>query len=235
MPGITEVLAGLSDKICVASSSSPERLRHTLGIAGFYERFHPHIFSATMVARGKPAPDLFLLAAERMGVSPPRCVVIEDSAPGVEAAVAAGMTAIGFTGGSHCGAGHARASRCCWGSDRHRCHDRHAAGDRRVVAAVAPTRWRGHTRAGPICCRLTACALLTLVLVAPLVAGCTPYIPERLDFGTSAAAPTGDIPPEFAAFNNYDPAVNPVLATQICATPYQPRQVTTGMPRRASW
>ena len=59
MPGITEVLAGLSDKICVASSSSPERLRHTLGIAGFYERFHPHIFSATMVARGKPAPDLF--------------------------------------------------------------------------------------------------------------------------------------------------------------------------------
>ena len=107
MPGIVEVLAGLSGKICVASSSSPERLRHTLGIAGLYERFHPHIFSATMVARGKPAPDLFLLAAERMSALPSRCVVIEDSAPGVEAAVAAGMTAIGFTGGSHCGAGHA--------------------------------------------------------------------------------------------------------------------------------
>jgi HAD superfamily hydrolase (TIGR01509 family) len=107
MPGIGDVLAGLQGKICVASSSSPERLRHTLGIAGLYERFRPHIFSATMVARGKPAPDLFLHAAERMRAMPSRCVVIEDSGPGVEAAVAAGMTAIGFAGGSHCRAGHA--------------------------------------------------------------------------------------------------------------------------------
>ena len=107
MPGIVEVLAGLPGKICVASSSSPERLRHTLGITGLYERFDPHIFSATMVARGKPAPDLFLHAAERMGAAPSRSIVIEDSKPGIEAAAAAGMTAIGFVGGSHCRAGHA--------------------------------------------------------------------------------------------------------------------------------
>lgn len=68
--------------------------------------------------------------------------------------------------------------------------------------------------------------LLALVLTA-LAAGCTPYIPERLDFGTSALAPKGDIPPEYAGFNNYDPAVNPMLANQICATEYQPRAVTT--------
>jgi HAD superfamily hydrolase (TIGR01509 family) len=107
MPGVADVVAGLPGKLCVASSSSPERLRHTLGIAGLYDRFHPHIFSAAMVARGKPAPDLFLFAAELMGAAPARCLVIEDSVPGIEAAVAAGMTAIGFTGGSHCRDGHA--------------------------------------------------------------------------------------------------------------------------------
>jgi hypothetical protein len=68
---------------------------------------------------------------------------------------------------------------------------------------------------------------LVLMLVAPLVAGCTPYLPEKLDFGTSAAVPKGDIPPEFAKFNNYDPGVNALLGDQICATSYQPRAVTT--------
>src|SRR5438128_1669099 len=87
---------------CVASSSAPERLRHALTLVGLFERFHPYVFSATQVARGKPAPDLFLYAAARMGIRPERCAVIEDSLPGIAAAVAAGMTAIGFTGGSHC-------------------------------------------------------------------------------------------------------------------------------------
>jgi hypothetical protein len=68
--------------------------------------------------------------------------------------------------------------------------------------------------------------LLALVFVCPLVAGCTPYIPEKLDFGTSAAVPKGAIPPEFAEFNAYDPNLNPVLAQQICATSYQPGDVT---------
>ena len=64
--------------------------------------------------------------------------------------------------------------------------------------------------------------LLALALLLPAVAGCTPYIPEKLDFGTSAAVPKGDIPPEYAKFNAYDPSVNAVLAQQLCATAYEP-------------
>ncbi len=109
--GIDAVLDQLPGRFCIASSSTPERLRHALGLVNLYDRFHPHVFSATMVPRGKPAPDLFLHAAARMGVAPARCVVIEDSVPGVEAAVAAGMTALGFVGGSHCRAGHAERLR----------------------------------------------------------------------------------------------------------------------------
>jgi HAD superfamily hydrolase (TIGR01509 family) len=106
IPGVVAVLDSLACRSCVASSSSPERLRHALSLVGLFERFHPNIFSANHVARGKPAPDLFLYAADRMGVRPQRCVVVEDSLPGVAAAVAAGMPAIGFTGGSHCRPGH---------------------------------------------------------------------------------------------------------------------------------
>jgi len=106
MTGVVEILDALTAKTCVASSSSPERLRRTLGLTGLYQRFDPHIFSATMVANGKPAPDLFLLAAERMGAVPAECAVIEDSLPGISAAVAAGMTAIGFCGGGHCARDH---------------------------------------------------------------------------------------------------------------------------------
>ena len=69
--------------------------------------------------------------------------------------------------------------------------------------------------------------LSALALVVPLVAGCTPYIPMKTDFGTTAAVPQGEIPPEYAKFNNFDPKVNAVLANQICATPYQPSTVTT--------
>jgi len=107
MAGIEPVLDALSGRRCVASSSTPARLSHALGLVGLYDRFAPHIFSAVQVERGKPAPDLFLYAAARMGVEPANCVVVEDSLAGVEAAVAAGMTAIGFTGGSHCRPGHA--------------------------------------------------------------------------------------------------------------------------------
>ena len=60
------------------------------------------------------------------------------------------------------------------------------------------------------------------LLLAAFVAGCAPFIPVRDDFGTSAAVPAGDIPPEFAEFNVYDPGVNGLLADQLCATPYQP-------------
>ena len=109
--GVEAVLAALPQRHCVASSSAPERLRHSLSLAGLLRCFEPHVFSATEVARGKPAPDLFLFAAASMQVAPVGCVVIEDSVPGVQAAVAAGMRAIGFTGGSHCRPGHAERLR----------------------------------------------------------------------------------------------------------------------------
>jgi hypothetical protein len=70
--------------------------------------------------------------------------------------------------------------------------------------------------------RIVMRALLALLLLPSLVAGCTPYIPVKDDFGTSALAPAGDMPPEFAEFNAYNPAVNGLLAAQLCATPYQP-------------
>ena len=71
----------------------------------------PHIFTAAMVARGKPAPDLFLFAAAQHGVQPERCLLIEDSLSGVTAGQAAGVPVVGFTGGSHCRPGHADAMR----------------------------------------------------------------------------------------------------------------------------
>lgn len=87
-------------RACASSSTLP-RLELTLKLTGLWDRFAPHIYSATQVARGKPAPDLFLFAAERLGVAPADCIVIEDSAAGVRAAKAAGMRVIGLTAGSH--------------------------------------------------------------------------------------------------------------------------------------
>ena len=104
--GVAAALEAIHLPVCVASSSSPEKLELGLGLVGLWERFAPHVFSARQVARGKPAPDLFLFAAERMGVAPERALVIEDSVAGVTAARAAGMTAFGFCGGAHCGPGH---------------------------------------------------------------------------------------------------------------------------------
>jgi HAD superfamily hydrolase (TIGR01509 family) len=96
---------------CVASSGTPEKIQRGLTCAGLYDQLAPHIFSATQVKRGKPAPDLFLFAAERMKAAPARCVVIEDSVPGVTGARAAGMTVLGFYGGSHCTPAHAAKLR----------------------------------------------------------------------------------------------------------------------------
>lgn len=86
---------------CVASSSQPDRIALSLSVTGLIERFQPHIFSATMVKNGKPAPDLFLYAAEKMATQPHQCVVVEDSPAGLTAARAAGMRALAFTGGGH--------------------------------------------------------------------------------------------------------------------------------------
>jgi HAD superfamily hydrolase (TIGR01509 family) len=107
IPYVAETIAALDVPKCVASSGTPEKIRHGLTCAGLYDLLAPHIFSATQVMRGKPAPDLFLFAAEQMKVPPERCVVIEDSVPGVTGALAAGMTVLGFHGGSHCRRGYA--------------------------------------------------------------------------------------------------------------------------------
>ncbi len=104
--GVAEALDSVSLPICVASSSSVAQIRQKLEITGLLERFGERLFSATMVARGKPAPDLFLYAAQHLITAPDRCLVIEDSPAGIDAALAAGMTAIGFSGGSHCGPEH---------------------------------------------------------------------------------------------------------------------------------
>ncbi|GAA4843663.1 HAD-IA family hydrolase [Kitasatospora terrestris] len=97
--GLPEALDAIALPTCVASSGSHAKMRHTLGRTGLHGRFEGRIFSATEVARGKPAPDLFLHAARRMGVDPAACAVVEDSAPGVAAARAAGMRAFGYAGG----------------------------------------------------------------------------------------------------------------------------------------
>ena len=99
--GVAEVIDALSIPYCLASSSDERRIELSLRKTGLWSHFDGRVFSSTMVANGKPAPDLFLLAAKRMGILPEHCVVVEDSISGVMAAKAAGMTAIGFTAGSH--------------------------------------------------------------------------------------------------------------------------------------
>jgi HAD superfamily hydrolase (TIGR01509 family) len=97
--GITEALDQIAVPTCVASSGSHDKLRFTLGHTGLYQRFEGRIFSGYEVANGKPAPDLFLHAAARMGAEPGRCAVVEDSHYGVLAARAAGMRVFGYAGG----------------------------------------------------------------------------------------------------------------------------------------
>ncbi|MBN9255489.1 MULTISPECIES: HAD family phosphatase [unclassified Mesorhizobium] len=100
-PGIASFLEKLEGGRCVASSSSVERINHSLAVTGLARFFGDAIYSSSMVKNGKPAPDIFLYAAEKMGARPADCVVIEDSPFGIQGAVAAGMTAIGYTGGGH--------------------------------------------------------------------------------------------------------------------------------------
>ena len=111
IPHLHDALDAIDTRICVASSAAHEKIFTTLSRTGLYERFAPNIFSGTQVSHGKPAPDLFLFAAGQMAAHPRRCVVIEDSVPGVTGALAAGMTVLGFHGGSHCRPGDGQALR----------------------------------------------------------------------------------------------------------------------------
>ncbi len=106
IPGVAAAIGQIDARRCVASSGSIDKMRFTLGHTGLLTLFEPHLFSASMVARGKPAPDLFLFAAAEMDASVADCLVIEDSIAGVTAARDAGMRVLGFAGGAHCGAGH---------------------------------------------------------------------------------------------------------------------------------
>lgn len=108
---VAAALAAVTEPMAVASSSALPKLRRSLSVCGLIDFFEPHIFSASQVARGKPAPDVFLFAASQCGVDPSACLVIEDSVAGVHAARAAGMTVMGFTGGLHTYPGHGEKLR----------------------------------------------------------------------------------------------------------------------------
>ena len=97
VPHVREAVAVIPQRKCVASSSNPDWLERYITQIGLWSSFAPNVFSAVEVAHGKPAPDLFLHAARKMGVDPARCIVIEDSVPGVTGAAAAGMRVLGFT------------------------------------------------------------------------------------------------------------------------------------------
>lgn len=101
MPGVAEFLDSLALPVAVATSSSPRRVEMSLRRVGLWERLGPVTFTASLVARGKPAPDLFLHVAAAMETAPEDCIVIEDSLPGLRAGCAAGMQVWHFVGGSH--------------------------------------------------------------------------------------------------------------------------------------
>lgn len=100
--GVRDFIAAHDDiPRCIASSSAHRRLQASLATIGLLDQFAGRVFSADDVSRGKPFPDLFLFAASKMGIAPASALVIEDSPHGVEAARAAGMTAIGLVAGGH--------------------------------------------------------------------------------------------------------------------------------------
>ncbi|WP_341703126.1 HAD family hydrolase [Ferrovibrio sp.] len=96
IPGVPDILPRLPQAKCVASSSEPDKIVMSLQLCGIDRHFGPHLYSARQVARGKPHPDLFLHAAGSMGHRPPACAVVEDSLPGVQAGLRAGMTVFAY-------------------------------------------------------------------------------------------------------------------------------------------
>lgn len=111
VPGAVEALGEITLPKAVASNSSLWRIERSLRRTGLIDHFGGRLFSAGMVTRPKPSPDLYCYLAERLEAVPERCLVVEDSHPGVSAARAAGMTVIGFTGASHAGPGQAEVLR----------------------------------------------------------------------------------------------------------------------------
>jgi HAD superfamily hydrolase (TIGR01509 family) len=116
--GVNSVLEGLQIPHCVASSSDVDRVSFSLSLTGLAPHFDTRLYTSQMVKCGKPAPDLFLYAAERMQADPRRTLVIEDSISGVRAGKAAGMTVWGFVGGSHYQSRDGKAMLYQAGADR---------------------------------------------------------------------------------------------------------------------
>lgn len=112
IPGVIEVITSLTTPYCVASSGDHEKIRLTLGATGLLKYFESKIFSVVDVERPKPAPDVFLFAANRCGVHPSRCAVIEDTPTGVTAAVAAGMHVFGYSANTPANRLHAAGAHC---------------------------------------------------------------------------------------------------------------------------
>lgn len=111
LPGAAEAIKRITDggiKVAVASSGSMEKISNSLALTNLDVLFGNDVFSASMVTNGKPAPDLFLLCADKMNSAPEKTIVIEDSAAGIRAGTAAGMKTVGFTGGGHAGGAHYR-------------------------------------------------------------------------------------------------------------------------------
>ncbi len=106
VPGAAEAVATITLPIAVVSNSPLDRVRRMLDRTGLRSYFADRLYCAEMVARPKPHPDVYLEAARGLGVEPGRCIAVEDSVAGVTAAVAAGMTVIGFLGGGHVRDGH---------------------------------------------------------------------------------------------------------------------------------
>ncbi|MBR1126862.1 HAD family hydrolase [Bradyrhizobium iriomotense] len=116
--GVEAVISGLTVPFCVASSSDIDRVSLSLDVTGLRAHFGDRIYTAQMVRHGKPAPDLFLHAAENMRTPPSRTLVIEDSVSGVQAGKTAGMTVWGFVGGGHYRSRDGRAILSAAGADR---------------------------------------------------------------------------------------------------------------------
>lgn len=118
IPGVEAVISRLTVPFCLASSSDIDRVSLSLDVTGLRAHFGDRLYTAQMVRHGKPAPDLFLHAAENMRTPPSRTLVIEDSVSGVQAGKAAGMTAWGFVGGGHYRTRDGRAILSAAGADR---------------------------------------------------------------------------------------------------------------------
>ena len=99
--GVRELIQGLKIPFAVVSSSQTEKIELMLRLTGLYNYFEGKIFSGQMVARTKPFPDIYLHAAKNLNTEPADCLAIEDSVPGAQSALSAGMQVVGFTGGQH--------------------------------------------------------------------------------------------------------------------------------------